>query len=405
MRSTTSAKSLRSTTSAKSIRSEKSSRSITSAHVDATNDDDEIEIVELRDENTGNLENDEQVKENENDGDVGKSDILIINHDDVKNILIDEINAGSDAIEDDENLVLNGSAKSVNGTEERNGSANNNNDEEDVEEENGIEDIENSNEDIVNDAMELEQGVEATETVEDVEQVAYVPTEQEIVNIDDMSPPSMHGSAMSRISLRSGEKSMPGSTHVTPRGVTSQTQTARSQLQSGKSQQSIRPASARSQTGNANIQQSLPNSATPTPRHGSASSQLSRHTVDEAVGSAISRKSVKSENMTAPPTPPSTHSHRSNSARSTKSAISQSAVVSNAEAEDAAVADETVLNDEIETDATAEAEYREPNNVDNEADVASTDVINEVNHSSFANLYSCCDKTYISRNFISMSAH
>lgn len=404
-----------------------------------TNNDDTIETEELHDENS----DDRKVEESQGDDEVENSDILIINHDEenAENISLDEIEAGSETVDYDDSFVRSESAKSLIPMEQRNGSANNN---ESVLKENG--EVIETTQDETNDLFELEQGVEATESVDEVDQVTNNLGDEKTANIEDMRPSSMHGSAASRISLRSAEKVMSGSSTPTSNHFmhNAENGSPRSQSQSAKSHRSNR--STRSETGSASGQ---PFVESQTLRQGSASSQVSRKTVNETPGSAISRQSLKSAKMTAPPTPRGERSHKSNasesaisrksakseamsvpptpeSARSHKSnasesAVSQSTVISNANLAEAGEAEadankiedvgETVTTDEITAEADAEIEnnFDQLNDKNGETtkDVENTietdaptaddvETTKEVNLSSLTKLY-CVAKYNITR--------
>lgn len=372
--------STRSTTST-SARSVKSSRSVASAHAGAATDNGQIEIVQLDDGNTGD-ENFEG-----NDGVVENSDILIINHDDdnADNNSSNEIDAGSGSVDYDESFLRNKSANSVNSVEKRNDSANHST--EPVAEEN--EEAMGSLNNETNDAIDVEQGVEALESIVALDQAPLDPYEEETFNIEDTNPPSLPGSAVSRISARSAEKAVPASSTISPRSGRESAEewnpplSARSQLQSAKSRRSIRSASARSQTGSSNNQ---PISTSQTPLQGSASSQVSRHTMNEPVGSATSRisaNSAKSGKISARSLQGSGRSHKSNTEGSAKS---QTTVIANENATETGNAEEggdeignddgtvdgngiedagdTLPSDEMNAEADAETENI--NNVEND---------------------------------------
>lgn len=383
-----------------------------SAHVDSGNDGDQIGIVQLDDEIFSNITGDENFEGNENDGMVENSDILIINHDDynAENNSSDEIEAGSGPVDYDDSFLRNKSANSDKSVEIRNASANHN--ESDVgENENAIE----------TGAVEVEQGVEAIESYVELNQTLKDPGQEETFNIDDTNPPSLPGSAVSRISVRSAERDDPVSSTTTPRSCreTSSPQSTRSQLQSAKSHRSNRSASAQSQTGSSKNQ---PVSTSQTPLQGSARSQMSRHSMNETVGSATSRKSAvssaKSREMSAPSMSGSARSRRSSAEGSVKS---RTTVITNENATDIANAeeggndigiydgtvdvndigdaDDTVPSDEINAEVDAESEnkndmendeYHEPdiefeNTIEASAD--DNETTKEVTHISFANFY------------------
>lgn len=353
--------------------------------------------MELLDDN--NLA-DEGVEENHGDEVVENSDILIINHDDenAENISLDDMDGGSGTVDYDDSFLRNESAKSIIPVNERNGSANN---DESVVEENGDEMMNDEAGDLI------EQGEEAVESVDEVDGAPKEPDEEEAINIEDISPPSVPGSAVSRISIRSAEQGLPGSATVTPRSFKGSAQGSPPQTA-----RSHRSTSTRSRNVSASNQ---PISASKTPRQDSASSQVSRHTITDIVGSATSRKSGRFS------APGSASSHKSNAGRS---AISQTTVVSDqnvAEAGDATEegtengegaedvneigkADETIPNDETTAEVDPdtndnnndlqENEENTEQNIDeentNEAEAALADVTEstkEVNLSSFANLY------------------
>lgn len=392
-------RSLKSASSAKSsqsVKSAKSRKSVSSA---------QAENVELIDDS--NLA-DEHVEENLGD-EVENGDILIINHDDenAENISLDDTDGGSGTVDYDDSFQRNESAKSIIPLEERNGSANNN----ELEVEENGKALESMNEET---GDLVEQGEEAVESVDEVDGAPNDPDEEEVINIEDISPPSVPGSAVSRMSLRSAEQGIPGTATVTPRSSKGSAQG--SAPQTARSHRSNYSTSARSRNVSASNQ---PISALKTPRQGSATSQVSHHTITDTVGSAASRKSGR---MSAPPTPRSASSHKSNAGGSAKS---QTTVVSNenvAETGDAAeeeteYADGTEdANESGEADGTmpidvttteVDPDIENNNNNDrqeneenieeindeentNEADAALADVIEsnkEVNLSSFANLY------------------
>lgn len=340
-----SARSTRSTTST-SARSVKSSRPVASAHADAVTDNGQIEIVQLNDGNTG----DEIFKGNDGDGVVENSDILIINHDDdnADNNSSDEIEAGSGSVDYDDSFLRNKSASSVNSVEKRNDSANHSTSEP-VAEEN--EEVIGALNNETNDAMEVEQGVEAMESIVDLDQAPLNPYEEETFNIEDTNPPSLPGSAVSRISARSAEKAAPASSTTSPRSdresaeENNPPQSARSQLQSAQSHRSSRSASARSQTGSSTNQ---PISTSQAPLQGSATSQVSRHTMNEPVVSATSRKSTNSAKSGKLSGRSLQGSGRSYKSETEGSAKSQSTVITNENATETGNAEEG--GDEIGND-------------------------------------------------------
>lgn len=350
-----SARSIRSTTSP-SARSVKSSKSVASAHIDAVNDGDQIGSVQVDDEDRTGVENVDGF-----DGVVENSDILIINHgdDNADNNSSDDIEAGSGSVDYDDSFLRNKSANSNESEGKRNASANNN---EAVVE--GNEAVTESLNNETNDAIEVEQGVEAIESIVEWDQASHDPGEDETL-------PSLPASAASRISVRSIEKAEAASFTTSPRSgkETSPPLSARSQLQSAKSHRSNRSASARSQTGSLINQ---PTSTSQTPLQGSASSQVSRHTMNETHGSATSRKSAvnsaKSGKMSAHSLPGSARSRGSNaegSAKSRTTVITNENATENAEEGGDLIGNEdvTVPSDEINAEADAETENK--NDIEN----------------------------------------
>lgn len=347
---------------------------MTPLHVEKTYDENQDENVEFQEECIDNSAGNDNVMENRVVGVVENSDILIINHDEEndENISYDDIDADSDAI-DYNNSIWNKSATAISivGVEERIGSAN--------KDESVLDDNDDLNK-FVNgepvDAIELKPGTEATESADEVDQEAIELGAEECINIGNITESTMHGSAVSRISLRSAN-----SASVTPKSAEDgiPPHSVRSQSQSyGNSH----TASASSQHDSVN-DRSI--SASQTQRQTSVGSQMSRYSITEPVGNAISRKTAKSVEMSAPLTPGSARSRKSNVSGSARSETSRTSNVTFAETGLAEGDDNeidrngyvNVIEDEIEDAAetmqtdvmSAETDAQNNDNLENNDDI------------------------------------
>lgn len=350
------------------------------ATTDETDDGDRIATVNSTSEDTMPAE--QNAVEFNGDGALENSDILIINHDDEnkENISLEDADAESD----------------INGTE-----LNDLNDQETANPaesfaDNNADDIQSAN-DETKDTIDSERGVDVNEYGDTGIDLA----DKETVNIEDISPPSMHGSAVSRISVHSAQIEMLNSTPVTPNSG-----------KKGTPPPDVRSASAYSQIDDQSMR---PISSEQTPRQASGDSRMSRRSINGTVGSANGRKSAGSVRISAPPTPRSTHDNKSITSGNAKSRPETGLALAPQEAdvdfsENSKVyqtADAAGSNDEMGIEKSAEDNDNPPekNSNDFESDVLpeaqladDTKTAEEVNLFSLANFYCVAKRVHIIGN-------